>query len=602
MSQLLPPRTARTSSQQPDRDLDSELLPPLASTKVEVPADDALPQPADTAERVSTSRRSTSARAVIMWLAIAPTLHAIPWLVDGAPLCGLAAIACGLFLASRTGVLASFWFTWLWSTLAISAAFYWSPSAMAYTLSSDLWLGIVVAAPLILWDGLRLALGYWIGGRITRQVHAIWLPAALSTIAVEALLPSVFPWRLGFMILPWTWFTQAVDLFGALWPTFAAFAAAGLLLSATVWAWRRWGGTPAAVADERAGMLLDEPATVRPSSGTSSNSSPRSSTLGRRAVWAAGIVVGLNLIYGQWAMWYWQGQSDQAPKTHFALVQVDPSFTHSLGQSQKLTAAVADDVELVCWPESSGGNYELSLRELSDHMKVFACSREPERGLRPWPSPTCELLLGGKNYVGDRDEPEQIYVTAMLLDEKERIAARYNKRFLMPFGEYVPFEETVPGLAELFDMAEHMTPGMEAQVLPSQTGARLGTMLCYEDMVPAAAREMTLAGANVLVSLINGSAFESPHTLKQHRLLAQLRALECRRTFLRCAATGETCVISPLGEIVDRLPVQQNGVLKSEVALVDRTTVYTHAPWLGSTLCFLGLGFLLIRPKDNRDD
>jgi apolipoprotein N-acyltransferase len=134
-----------------------------------------------------------------------------------------------------------------------------------------------------------------------------------------------------------------------------------------------------------------------------------------------------------------------------------------------------------------------------------------------------------------------------------------------------------------------MTPGAEAEVLGSKTGARLGAMLCYEDMVPVASREMVHGGANVLVSLINGSAFESPHTLKQHRLLAQLRALECRRYFLRCAATGETCVISPLGEIVDRIPLQQDGVLKSEVALLERTTVYSHAPWLGPSLCLLGL-------------
>lgn len=512
-------------------------------------------------------------------LVAAPILHAVPWLVDGAPACGLLAIACGLFLATRTDFLSRFWFTWLWGTVAIGAAFYWSPSAMAYTLSSGMVLGTIVAMPLVLWDGLRLALGYWLAGRMTRNVHSIWLPAALTTIAVEYLMPSVFPWRLGFMVLPWTGFTQAVDIFGPAWPTFVAFAAAGVMLSAGAWTLNR-------------GRSRTERTTLdaRPSSSAAARlDRVYRGTAGTRVAWAGAIVVGLNLVYGQWALAYWQGQADAAAKIDVALVQVDPSYTHSLGQSQELTATVCNDADLICWPESSGGNYELSLNELSDQLKVFAHSREPERGLRPWPSPTCELVLGGKNYVGDRDNPDELYMTAMLIDEKEQITARYNKRFLMPFGEYVPFEDTVPGMAELFDMAEHMTPGRKAEVLRSKTGAQLGTMLCYEDMVPSASREMVLAGANLLVSLINGSAFESPHTLKQHRLLSQLRALECRRYFLRCAATGETCVISPLGEIVDRLPVQQNGVLKKQVALLERTTVYNRVPWLGATLCFLGL-------------
>ena len=83
---------------------------------------------------------------------------------------------------------------------------------------------------------------------------------------------------------------------------------------------------------------------------------------------------------------YWQAKIDSAPKTRVALVQVDPSYVVSLGQLRELTDSVANDVDIVCWPESSGGNYELSLDELSDERRVFECSREPERGLRPWPA------------------------------------------------------------------------------------------------------------------------------------------------------------------------------------------------------------------------
>ena len=91
----------------------------------------------------------------------------------------------------------------------------------------------------------------------------------------------------------------------------------------------------------------------------------------------------------------------------------------------------------------------------------------------------------------------------------------------------------------------------------------------------------------MLISMINGSAFESPYTLRQHRLLSQLRSIECRKYFLRCAATGETCVISPTGEIVDRLPLHCNGSLLASVALLEGETLFTRLPWLSSILSII---------------
>ncbi len=505
------------------------------------------------------------------------TLHAIPWLVEDAAWCGLLAIAGGLYLVTRPNYLASFWVTWLWASVAIAAAFHWSPGAMAYTLSSEFGLGLLVATPLILWDGLRMALGYWLAARLTRDVCTIWFSAALTTMACEFLMPSVFPWRMGFMLLSWPWMMQAVDIFGPAWTTFIGFASAGLLIVTTYWLWAKLYPPK-----NQTGLSSEQPRQA-----VSGNAVSRQS----RGAWVTLPIVSLNIIYSFLAMNYWQSKAEAATKSRVALVQVDPSYVVSLQQSRELTESVARDVDIVCWPESSGGNYELSLEELSDDRHVFECSREPERGLRPWPFPTCELLLGGKNYVGDRDNPDSLYVCAMLIDEHEKITARYNKRYLMPFGEYVPFEETVPGLAELFDMAEHITPGLNAEILQSKTGAKLGTMLCYEDMVPEASRMMVASGANLLISLVNGSAFESKFTLSQHRLLSQLRSIECRRYYLRCAATGETCVISPLGQITARLPLQENGVLKAEVALLQGATIFSIVPWLAPALCFMGMIF-----------
>jgi apolipoprotein N-acyltransferase len=496
---------------------------------------------------------------------MATCLNALPWLVDGAVWLGVIGVILALWLSTRVGFTSSLLVTWLWCTCSVGIAFHWSPATMAYTLSSGIGLGILVAAPLIMWDGLRMALGYWIAARVTKDIRYQWLAAATCAIVLEYAMPGVFPWKIGCVLLPIPWSIQAVDIFGPSFSTLVVFAIAGMVqISArTIWNVCR----PRKVGLEknaRLSTILHSPALV---------------------------FLTLNFVYSGFAWSYWQSQSESAKKVRLGLIQVDPSYKESPARLQEFTGSVGNQVDLICWPESSGGNYELQLDNFSDSDRVFRMSRSPARGLRPWPNPKCEVLLAGKNYVGDPDQPEQLFVTAMLIDCSESIVARYNKRFLMPFGEYVPCKDFVPGLTELFDMDEKIQPGSSCSSLASLTGARIGTLLCYEDMVPRASRDAVAQNANLLISLINGSAFESRFTISQHRQLAQMRALESRRYFARCASTGETCIVNPLGEIESRLPLQTNGVLIGDVKLIEGRTIYSRYPWC---LPIVGFGLLAI--------
>jgi apolipoprotein N-acyltransferase len=183
------------------------------------------------------------------------------------------------------------------------------------------------------------------------------------------------------------------------------------------------------------------------------------------------------------------------------------------------------------------------------------------------------------------------------LDQDHDIVGCYHKRHLMPFGEYVPGEDWYPELKLYFPMQEQMTAGRDATVLAGPAGTRLGVMLCYEDMLPGAAASLVAGEANVLVSLINGAAFTKPLTLTQHRLLAQLRSVECRRSLVRCAATGETCVISPVGVVAARLPLHEPAVLEAAVPLLEGRTLASRIGPAFPAACGLGLLGMLWRRR-----
>ena len=209
--------------------------------------------------------------------------------------------------------------------------------------------------------------------------------------------------------------------------------------------------------------------------------------------------------------------------------------------------------------------------------------------------PGTEILLGAKTYRAEGEPLVGLRQTALLIDRRERIIGRYHKRVLMPFGEYLPGQGWLPGIDRLFPVPPPMQAGEEATVLETERGVKLGTMLCYEDMDSQCSRSLTRNSAEFLVCLIHAADLQSPFALAQHRLLAQLRAVECRRYLLRCASTGETCVISPLGTIVGRLPVQEQGCMTASVARLAGETWYCLLPrefFPGVCCVVLGLPYM----------
>ena len=469
---------------------------------------------------------------------------AAPWLDQRLVWCEWVGLAAALMLVPRIrGWWGEAW-TLAGAALALAIAFHWTPKVLAYAMNADEQVGLMFAAPIVLWDAVRLAVPLWFAARVTRDPLAAWWPAALAAVALEAFMPAVFPWKLGYAQIAWPWLVQSVDLLGAEAPTFVLYAHAGAL------AWL--------VA------LLANPAHT-----------------GRLAASRPGLVAVAicvaNAAYGLAAMGSWSRIAEAAPQLRVAAAQANPEDEGGVDELRRLTLAACATPgrlpDLVCWPECSGGSYEAGLESLADPERVVAASREPNRGMRPLDDPACPILFGGKIYTGHPEKPKAIHQSAILVDAAHAILGRYHKRHLMPFGEYVPGSDLYPDIKLYFPMQDEMTEGTEATVLACGDRVRLGVMLCYEDMIPGAARSLANASANVLVSLINGSAFTEPLTLRQHRLLAQLRAVECRRALVRCAATGETCVISPLGTIVADLPLHGRDVLEADVPLLEARTL-----------------------------
>ena len=166
--------------------------------------------------------------------------------------------------------------------------------------------------------------------------------------------------------------------------------------------------------------------------------------------------------------------------------------------------------------------------------------------------------------------------------------ARYDKRQLVAFGEFIPYRHYLPEfLKQSFKMFEHdVVPGtMNLNPLRYQDAGvgevALGPLICYETMYPYCARHITLDGATLLVNQSNDAWFQSHAEMEQHLAAAVMRAIETRRDMVRATTTGVTSLLDARGHILARAPYETPATLVGTLRLREGITVYARCgDWL----------------------
>ncbi len=188
--------------------------------------------------------------------------------------------------------------------------------------------------------------------------------------------------------------------------------------------------------------------------------------------------------------------------------------------------------------------------------------------------------------------------SAVLLSPNGAVSGRYDKLYLVPFGEFVP---------PLFSFVHRITheagdfaPGRDIKVLAA-AGHRLGVFICYESAFPHLVRQFSRDGADVLVNLSNDSYFGHSEARQQHLLLVRMRAVENRRYIVRATNDGITAVIDPAGRIAQRLPSYRELAAPVQYGTVQRTTFYTrHGDWFAWACLAVGVSLGLANLRFSR--
>ena len=246
--------------------------------------------------------------------------------------------------------------------------------------------------------------------------------------------------------------------------------------------------------------------------------------------------------------------------------------------------------DLVVWPESPAPFIEDDLSFKQALRSIALATQAP-------------LVVGG---IGvdfyQQENAWHDYNSAFILDAAGQIVGRYDKIHLVPFGEYIPFQNLLTFARKLTGRVSSFTRGTEHKVflLDTQNGGRhrYGVFICYEAVFADEVRQLARNGAEVLVNISDDGWYGDTSAPWQHLNMARMRAIENRRWLLRDTNTGVTAAIDPYGWVRQSIPRHRADALPAVYGFRDGITFYTaHGDvfaWFCVAASLAGAGFALI--------
>jgi apolipoprotein N-acyltransferase len=245
---------------------------------------------------------------------------------------------------------------------------------------------------------------------------------------------------------------------------------------------------------------------------------------------------------------------------------------------------------LIIWPETATPKY--ILKKFDILKKMISLIRQTGT----------YYLIGSAEYPKFKKSlfnPKKGGNTALLFSPKGNVLGQYLKIRLFPFGEYLPYKETIPWSSINVPEVGGYVTGKEFTVF-EHPDFRFGVTICWENMFPDLVRQFVKAGAQFMINITNEAWFGKTAAPYQFLSMNVFRAVENRLFVIRCTNTGISCFIDPCGRVLGR--VQNNGedifvrgYLTKEITISNEKTLYTlYGDWFAYTCMIVSFGFILL--------
>jgi apolipoprotein N-acyltransferase len=288
-------------------------------------------------------------------------------------------------------------------------------------------------------------------------------------------------------------------------------------------------------------------------------------------------------IYGYFRIENVRKSMNDAPGMEVSLIQgnIDQSIKwDELSQSKIINTYLDLSIQnspqvggLIVWPETA-----LPFNYQQDSFMREQVNNLPKE-TKSW------FLFGAVNFIRSK-QGTSFLNSAYLLSPEGAIEGRYDKVHLVPYGEYVPMRTFFPFIKKLTEGIADFSSGETYQPLFMED-KKLGVLICYEGILPHAARIYKNRSADLLVNITNDAWFGPTSAPYQHFSMALFRAVETRLYMIRAANTGISGIVDPTGRIVSQTHIFEADALRGNVKFTKIETFYARHGDIFVVICFI---------------
>jgi apolipoprotein N-acyltransferase len=224
------------------------------------------------------------------------------------------------------------------------------------------------------------------------------------------------------------------------------------------------------------------------------------------------------------------------------------------------------DLKAVIWPEAS---FPYLFRGLKNEL-IPLSKLAPRNGY---------LIMGADRM----DSEARVYNSIVVISHDAKLMRAYDKHTLVPFGEYIPLKNILSFIDKIAYGMGEFSRG-EGQHIVSQADLYLKFygLICYESIFPI---DDPIDDSPFLLNVTNDGWYGNSSGPYQHLAMAKFKSAEYGISMIRVANTGISAVISPYGEVIERIPFGVQGV--KDVSVPIKLHTLAHLGFWCQTLAII---------------
>jgi apolipoprotein N-acyltransferase len=223
----------------------------------------------------------------------------------------------------------------------------------------------------------------------------------------------------------------------------------------------------------------------------------------------------------------------------------------------KFSAPEGNKKTLFVWPEGTFTGFNFN--QIKQYKDMFTGAFSDNH-----------LILFGVNTVVDRELDNQTFNSLVIVNSNLDILFKYDKIKLVPFGEFLPFENILSslGLKKITEGYGSFTKGEGTNIF-SLEKLKLLPLICYEIIFPELSQSQKQK--NLIVNISEDAWFGETIGPNQHMAKAIFRSIESNVFLIRSANKGFSAFIDNKGNIKKMLNPNEAGVIELNVPLINNT-------------------------------